>query len=181
MFPLKYGRLFDHLRLSAFTFHSLPSPPPLPRPQRKVLTVRRHPSALSVVAQGRLAWTTWDSAHFPALIIPACSAGTGPCRSDLRRLRFPLSLFSHSSSPSSPPPLPDPVFDSVDDVCYVHMCDRGVTSAPADFGKAEFDEHKCLIEEPALWDSLTGLLPPVRLLKIDFCGQKKPTNILFLL
>lgn len=95
--------------LSLFT--ALLSPPSLPPSRRKVLTVRRHPSALSLVAPGQLAWTTWDSAHFPALIIPTCSAGTGPCRSGLRRLclRFPLFLFSHSFAPSA---LPEPFISS---------------------------------------------------------------------
>lgn len=64
----------------------------LPRSQRSVLTVSCHPSGLSSVAPGRLARTAWDSAHFPALIIPACSAGTGPSHSGLRR---PLSHLLH--------------------------------------------------------------------------------------
>lgn len=78
-----------------------------PQSHRKVLTVRRHPSDLSPAAPGRLARTTWDWAHFPALIIPVCSAGTGPCRSGLRRLLFHLfpHLFSLSTLPerSIPP------------------------------------------------------------------------------
>lgn len=124
--------------------------------------MRRHPSALSLVAPGRLVWTTWDSAHFPALIIPACSAGTGPCCSGLRHLPLRLCFPLFPSSPPflthpllhhcpSPPLLPDLAFDSADDVCYVHMCDHTSTvspSVPAGSGKAEFDEHKCLIKEP---------------------------------
>lgn len=80
-----------------FFFHHPPPPSPpflLPRSQRSVLTVRRHPSGLSSVAPGRLARTAWDSAHFPALIIPGCSAGTSPCHSGLRRPLFHLLLFS---------------------------------------------------------------------------------------
>lgn len=89
LYLLVYGYLSDHLRPPAFTFRSPPLTSLLPRSQRRVLTVRCHPSGLSSVAPGRLARTAWDSAHFPALIIPACSAGTSPCHSG-----------------PSPPPLP---------------------------------------------------------------------------
>ncbi|KAJ8006834.1 hypothetical protein DPEC_G00111340 [Dallia pectoralis] len=41
---------------------------------------RSHPSGLSPVALGTSDRAAWDSAHFPALIIPACSAGTAPRR-----------------------------------------------------------------------------------------------------
>lgn len=85
------------LLFSLFTV--LPLPLSLPRSQRKVLTVRCHPSGLSSVAPGRLARTAWDSAHLPALIIPACSAGTSSCHPGLFRPSvppffppFPLSL-----------------------------------------------------------------------------------------
>lgn len=44
-------------------------------PRGVLLAVCCHPSGLSLVAPGWLARTAWDSAHFPALIIPACSAG----------------------------------------------------------------------------------------------------------
>lgn len=61
-----------------------------------------HPSGLSSVAPGRLARTAWDSAHFPALIIPACSAGTGP---------LPLG-------PPLPPPLPLLASPLSSGICY---------------------------------------------------------------
>ncbi|KAI4803351.1 hypothetical protein KUCAC02_006902, partial [Chaenocephalus aceratus] len=73
-------------------FLSSHSSPRLPRSHRSVLTVRCHPSGLSSVAPGRLVRTAWDSAHFPALIIPACSLGTGPCHSGLHRPLFHLLL-----------------------------------------------------------------------------------------
>lgn len=105
LYLLVYGYLSDHLRPPAFTFHSPPLTSLLPRSQRRVLTVRCHPSGLSSVAPGRLARTAWDSAHFPALIIPACSAGTSPCHSGPSPPPlppFPLLTSSLSSSILSP-------------------------------------------------------------------------------
>lgn len=70
---------------------------------RSVLTVHCHPSGLSSVAPGRLAKTAWDLAHFPPLIIPGCSAGTGPCHSSLHHPFFHLLLFSLLFSRIHPP------------------------------------------------------------------------------
>lgn len=143
-------------------FHHPPPPSPpflLPRSQRSVLTVSRHPSGLSSVAPGRLARTAWDSAHFPALIIPGCSAGTSPCHSGLRRPLFHLLLFSLLlCRPLSVPPsiraiiaLPphDPsrslhflfsytIQISVYDVCLcVNACmHRDSQTVPSGFGKS---------------------------------------------
>lgn len=86
-------------------FAAPPSPPPLPRSRRKVLTVRRHPSGLSAAAPGRLARTTWDSAHFPALIIRACSAGTVPAARASASTSSILSVGAVEPSSSSRSPL----------------------------------------------------------------------------
>ncbi len=94
MHLLVSGCLSNHLRLPAFPLHGPPlASPLLSSSQRSVLTVRCHPSGLSSVAPGRLARTAWDSAHFPALIIPACSAGTSPHHSGLFRPLLHLLLF----------------------------------------------------------------------------------------
>lgn len=108
--PLSPGILATSLTTCSSLLTFLPSPHfLLPCSQRSVLTVRCHPSGLSSVAPGRLARTAWDSAHFPALIIPACSAGTGLCHSGLRRpplppppLRLPFLTSPLSSCISSP-------------------------------------------------------------------------------
>lgn len=102
LYFLVYGHLSDHLQPPCFPSSS-PSPR-LPRSQRRVLTACCHPSGLSSVAPGRLAKTAWDSAHFPALIIPACSAGTSPCLSGPSPP--PLPPLLHLNSPFAPPPPP---------------------------------------------------------------------------
>lgn len=140
-------------------FHfSQPSPHlswPPPRSQRKVLTVRRHPSDLSSAAPGRLARTTWDSAHFPRSDYPGLLGRNRPL--PLRPSPPPLPPLStlilsvdtagalHSSRISS---LAAQI--SADDVCCAHMCDHTSVespSVPAGSGKAEFYESKRLIKE----------------------------------
>lgn len=146
VFPVKYGRLSDHLRPCAFTLHSLS------RHLRRSPGLRGRCSPCAAIHQpchrlrGTLARTAWDSAHFPALIIPVCSAGTGPCRSGLRRRHFHLpSTFLHISQISSLA-----AQTSADDVCYAHMCNHTSVVSPsvaAASGKAGFYENKCVIKE----------------------------------
>lgn len=133
--------LFDHLRAPAFTPPGPPSPPSLPRSPRKVLTTRRHPSALSLVAPGRLPRTTRDSAHFPALIIRA------PARSGLRFLPLSSSFLPSSSSRSA---LPRTSAASI----RASTRARRHRASPQAWGKAEFYEHECLITQ--LRDSLAA-------------------------
>lgn len=128
--------LFDHLRAPAFTPPGPPSPPSLPRSPRKVLTARRHPSALSLVAPGRLPWTTWDSAHFPALIIRAPA------------LRPPRPPLSSSFFAPRPPALPRMSAASI----RASTRARRHRASLQTWREAEFYEHECLIKQ--LRDSL---------------------------
>lgn len=130
--------------LSLFTaFPATSVGPSVPRSRRKVLTVRRHPSALSsapgAVGEVYVGLGSFPRSDYPGLLGRSRPLALGPSPPPLP------STFLHFSQISSLA-----AQTSADDVCYAHMCNHTSVVPPnvaAASGKAAFYENKCVIKE----------------------------------
>lgn len=156
VFPVKYGRLSDHLRSCAFTSHSLHltsvAPPPVPEEGAQCAppSIRLVTGRSGAVGEDYVGLGSFPRSDYPGLLgrnRPPPLRPSPPPLPPLSALILSVCTAGalHSSQISS---LAAQI--SADDVCCAHMCDHTSVespSVPAGSGKAEFYENKCLIKE----------------------------------